>query len=78
MARDCLRYGRSPHVVGAGIGLRCQGEAPDPVPTLTLLVDASVPHERLVSVVKRASGGQKQPDFDVLNVGKVTALDRLG
>lgn len=77
MARDCLRYARSPHVVGAGIGVRFHSGCPAAEPTLTLLVDRPVPRERLLSTVKSAKGKEKEPDFDVLEVGDVRALSKL-
>ena len=73
IAKRSINAARSPHIVGAGVGAKQSGKL-GVEPRLTLLVDAAVPKEELISVVKRAAGGGKAPDFDVIEVGDVKAL----
>ena len=64
------------HVVGAGVGAKKTGTS-EATPRLTLLVKAAVPRRELVAAVRWASGGEDAPDFDVLEVGDVKALEPL-
>ena len=72
--RCSLKPGHSPHVVGAGIGVRHVGGCPTSEPVLTILVSKQVPKEELRSAVRRF-GGTELP-FEVLEVGEVVALGR--
>lgn len=77
LARCCLESARSSHIVGAGIGTRKIGET-RVEPRLTLLVDGPVCKDELLPDVKRAAARGEEPDFDVLEVGQVRALGRIG
>lgn len=75
--RDCLsRPGRPGHVVGAGIGMRCRDGHGGTEPTLAILVRKQVSREEIRSAVLRRGG--KELPFDVLEVGEVVALGKMG
>lgn len=74
VVRNCLKPGRSPHVVGAGIGVRCRDGRPTMEPALTILVKGAVPKEELRSLV--SSRVNRELAFEVLDVGEVVALGR--
>jgi len=77
IAKRSINAARSPHIIGAGVGAKQSGKSAME-PRLTLLVDVAVPKEELMRAVHWAANGRKAPDFDVIEVGTVTALRRIG
>jgi hypothetical protein len=74
VVRGSLRPGHSPHIVGAGIGVRCRDGRPTAEMVLTILVKKQVSKEELRSSIRRCKG--KELPFEVLDVGHVIALGR--
>ena len=74
LIKKCLRPGHPHHVVGAGIGLK-RREDGVPEPALTILVKKAVPQEELRSLVSRT---RKEVELEVLEVGEIVALGKMG